>query len=117
MVCAGNLADAVPNDKGKLAEKLSLSICYAPNLSYLYAMLDPGIISDKIGALDRLAEKKVILIDEVEPLFHRDLLKFLVGQTLTMRNGQVVIDNHTYRKWLDKIRRRGFDEEIELSPA
>lgn len=76
-------------------------------------MNELSIISESIGALQKLAEKKEIFFEDIQKEFGPDLQKFIVGETLTTRNGKLVIGNNLYKKWLMKIKTKGFDYEID----
>ena len=72
------------------------------------------VISESIGSLYKLANKTPILLDDVQREFRADLQKFIVGETLTMQDGKIVIGNNLYNKWLKKIGTKGFDYEIDF---
>jgi hypothetical protein len=72
------------------------------------------VISESIGSLYRLSSKTPILLDDVQQQFRADLQSFIVGETLTMQNGKIVIGNNLYNKWLEKISTKGFDYEIDF---
>jgi hypothetical protein len=72
------------------------------------------VISESIGLLYKLSNKTPILLDDVQKEFRADLQSFIVGETLTMQNGQIVIGNGLYNKWLEKISTKGFDYEIDF---
>ena len=73
-----------------------------------------AIISEKLGTLRSLLQKDTIFLDDLRKEFRPDLQNFIVGETLTMREGKLVIGNNLYKEWLDKIRTRGFDYEIDF---
>ena len=73
-----------------------------------------AIIPERIDALRRLSGKTVLYLDDLREEFRQDLQSFIVGETLTIRNGRLVIGNNLYKQWLDKIRTRGFDYEIDF---
>jgi hypothetical protein len=73
-----------------------------------------AIIPERIDALRRLSNKGDIYLDDLREEFRRDLRSFIVGETLSMRNGRLVIGNNLYKQWLNKIRTRGFDYEIDF---
>jgi hypothetical protein len=77
-------------------------------------MNDLDIIPASISALRQLAQKATIFLDDVPPKFRPDLQSFIVGETLTSREGKIVIGNNLYKKWLKKIRMKGFDYEIDF---
>ena len=72
------------------------------------------IISESIGSLYNLSKKTPIFLDDVQKEFRADLQSFIVGETLTMRDGKLVIGNNLYNKWLAKIGTKGFDYEIDF---
>jgi hypothetical protein len=72
------------------------------------------IIPERIEALRRLSDKDPIYMDDLRKEFRQDLQNFIVGKTLTIRNGQLVIGNILYKQWLNKIRTKGFDYEIDF---
>jgi hypothetical protein len=53
-------------------------------------------------------------MDDLREEFRRDLQSFIFGETLSMRNGRLVIGNNLYKQWLNKIRMKGFDYEIDF---
>jgi hypothetical protein len=72
------------------------------------------IMSESIGSLYKLSKSNAIFLDDVQKEFRADLQKFIVGETLTMREGKIVIGNNLYNKWLEKIDKKGFDYEIDF---
>jgi glutaredoxin-related protein len=73
-----------------------------------------GIISERINALRSLSDKNLIHFDDLRQEFRQDLQSFIVGETLSVRDGKVVIGNNLYKRWLEKIRTKGFDYEIDF---
>jgi len=73
-----------------------------------------AIVSESIGSLYKLSKKTPIFLDDVQKEFRADLQSFIVGKTLTMREGKIVIGNNLYNKWLEKIGSKGFDYEIDF---
>lgn len=71
------------------------------------------IISDSLGSLQELSNKETIFLDDVPKQLKSDLQNFIVGETLTMRNGKIIIGNNLYKKWLLKLNTKGFDYEID----
>jgi len=71
-------------------------------------------ISESINALHSLSEKDTITLDDLQEEFRRDLQNYIVGATLSIRNGKLVIGNNLYKEWLTKIRTKGFDYEIDF---
>lgn len=73
-----------------------------------------AIISERIADLRSLSTKDAIYLDDVREEFRKDLQHFIVGETLTIRSGKLVIGMPLYKQWLDKIRKKGFDYEIDF---
>ena len=71
------------------------------------------IISESLGSLQELSNKETIFLDDVPRQLKSDLQNFIVGETLTMRAGKVVVGNNLYKKWLLKLNTKGFDYEID----
>jgi hypothetical protein len=77
-------------------------------------MQNLAIIPERFEALRRLSDKSEVYLDDIREEFRQDLRNFIIGETLTMRNGKLVIGNNLYRQWLDKIKLKGFDYEIDF---
>lgn len=73
-----------------------------------------AVISERIDALWVLADKDIIFLDDLRKEFRQDLQNFIVGETLTMRDGKLVIGNNLYKRWLKKLNTKGFDYEIDF---
>jgi hypothetical protein len=71
------------------------------------------IISEALGSLQDISERETIFLDDVPRQLKSDLQNFIVGETLTMRAGKLVIGNNLYKKWLLKLNAKGFDYEID----
>jgi hypothetical protein len=71
-------------------------------------------ISEKIDALWTLSRKETIFLNDLQQEFKPDLQSFIIGETLYMKEGKIVIGNNLYKKWLEKIQVRGFDYEIDF---
>jgi hypothetical protein len=71
------------------------------------------IISDSINSLQELSGKNVVFLEDLPSQFRSDLQKFIVGETLSMKDGKLVIGSNLYKMWLNKIRTKGFDYEID----
>jgi hypothetical protein len=71
------------------------------------------IISEALGSLQGLSGKETIFLDDVPRQLKSDLQNFIIGETLTMREGKLVIGNNLYKKWLLKLNTKGFDYEID----
>lgn len=67
------------------------------------------LISESIAALRQLAQKEIIFFDDVPEKFRPDLHNFIVGKTLTMKDGKIVIGHNLYRWWLRKLDTKVFD--------
>jgi hypothetical protein len=74
-----------------------------------------AIISERIAALRRLSDKGEVYLDNFRNEFRRDLQSFIMGETLTMRDGKLVIGKNLYKQWLNKIKTKGFDYEIDFN--
>lgn len=77
-------------------------------------MNELAIISESLGSLLSLAKKDNIFLDDLQEEFRPDLQNFIVGATLSMKSGKLVIGNNLYKGWLKKIRTKGFDYEIDF---
>ena len=71
------------------------------------------IISNSLGSLQELSNKETVFLDDVPWQLKSDLQNFIVGETLSMREGKLVIGNNLYKKWLLKLDTKGFDYEID----
>ncbi|MFL5748284.1 MAG: hypothetical protein ACJ751_26655 [Niastella sp.] len=71
------------------------------------------IISETLGGLQNLSKKETIFLDDVPRQLKTDLQNFIIGETLTMREGKLVVGNNLYKKWLLKLNTKGFDYEID----
>lgn len=76
-------------------------------------MNELSIISESLRLLQELPNKETIFFDDLPKQFKSDIQKFIVGETLSMKDGKLVIGNNLYKKWLLKIRTKGFDYEID----
>lgn len=77
-------------------------------------MNELAIISESIDELQNLSKKETIFLEDLQTVFRPDLQNYIVGATLSMRNGKLVIGNNLYKEWLTKIRTKGFDYEIDF---
>ena len=77
-------------------------------------MHELAIISESISTLQNLAGRDTIFLDDLQKEFRPDLQNFIVGATLSMKDGKLVIGNNLYKQWLTKIRTKGFDYEIDF---
>jgi len=73
-----------------------------------------SVIPERIDALYRLVNKETIFLDDLRNEFKPDLQSFIVGETLSMVDGKLVIGRNLYKKWLQKINTKGFDYEIDF---
>ncbi|MNK46943.1 hypothetical protein D3C87_657390 [compost metagenome] len=72
-------------------------------------------ISRRINTLIQLPEKKdVIFITDLRKEYRQDLSNFIVGETLTVKDGKIVIGKNLYKQWLHKIKTRGFDYDVKF---
>lgn len=72
-------------------------------------------ISRRINTLIQLPEKKdVIFITDLRKEYRQDLSNFIVGETLTVKDGEIVIGKNLYKQWLHKIKTRGFDYDVKF---
>ena len=46
--------------------------------------------------------------------FRADLLSFIVGETLSIQDAKPVNGNNLYKRWLMKLKTKGFDYEIDF---
>lgn len=71
-------------------------------------------ISEKLNTLWALSQKESIFLDDLELKFKDDLQNFIVGETLYLKDGKVVIGKNLYKRWLQKLQSKGFDYEIDF---
>lgn len=71
-------------------------------------------ISDKLNTLWVLSQKESIFLDDLELEFKQDLQTFIMGETLYLKDGKIVIGKNLYKKWLQKLQSKGFDYEIDF---
>ena len=76
-------------------------------------MKDLNVISQTLSSLEDLLRKERIFLDDVPSQLKADLQRFIIGETLTMQEGKVVIGNNSYKQWLLKLNTKGFDYEID----
>jgi len=73
------------------------------------------LISRRINTLFRLGERKDgVFLTDLKKEYRPDLQNFIVGETLGVRDGKVVIDKNTYKRWLQKIKTNGFDYDVKF---
>lgn len=70
--------------------------------------------ANKLDVLWLLSQKEIIFLDDLQQEFKPDLQTFIVGETLSMKDGKLVVGRNLYKRWLEKIRTRGFDYEIDF---
>lgn len=74
-----------------------------------------NLISRRINTLVRLGERKDgVFLTDLKKEYRPDLQKFIVGETLGVRDGKVVIGKNTYKRWLQKIKTNGFDYDVKF---
>ena len=71
-------------------------------------------ISEKLNTLWALSQKESIFLDDLELEFKQDLQTFIMGETLYLKDGKIVIGKNLYKKWLQKLQSKGFDYEIDF---
>lgn len=71
------------------------------------------VISETLGSLQEISTRETIFLDDVPRQLRSDLQNFIVGETLTMRDGKIVIGHNLYKWWLKKLDTKGFDFEID----
>ncbi len=79
-----------------------------------FTMNELAIISESLSSLQNLIKKDTIFLDDLRKEFRPDLQNYIVGATLSMRNGKLIIGNNLYKEWLRKIKTNGFDYEIDF---
>lgn len=73
------------------------------------------LISRRINALMQLPdEKEVIYISDLRKEFRQDLKDFVAGETLSMKDGKIIIGKNLYKKWLQKIKTKGFGYDVKF---
>lgn len=73
------------------------------------------LISRRINTLVKLAEKNDgVFLTDLRKEYRPDLQNFIVGETLGVRDGKLVIGKNTYKRWLQKIKTNGFDYDIKF---
>jgi len=73
------------------------------------------LISRRINTLIRLGERKDgVFLTDLKKEYRPDLQNFIVGETLGLRDGKVVIGKNTYKRWLQKIKTNGFDYDVKF---
>jgi len=74
-----------------------------------------GLISKRLKHLSEIPDKKeTIFLDDIRKEFRKDLQHFILGETLTVKNGRPSIGKNLYRNWLFKIKTKGFDYDIKF---
>ena len=73
-----------------------------------------AVISESLNSLQNLTHKDPIFLDDLQKEFRLDLQNYIVGTTLSMRNGKLVIGSNLYKEWLKKLKKNGFDYEIDF---
>ena len=71
------------------------------------------LISRRINTLIKLTEKKYgIFLTDLRKEYRADLQNFIVGETLRVKDGKVVIGINTYKRWLQKFKTSGFVYDV-----
>ena len=74
-------------------------------MKIFYLNLLPGLIKSK----------PFLGISEIPEPFRKDVLKFIVGETIHLtEKGEIRIGNNLYKRWIDKIIHQGFYSEVDL---
>ncbi|MDF2189702.1 hypothetical protein [Paraflavitalea sp. CAU 1676] len=76
-------------------------------------MNELSLISESLASLQILARKEVIFLEDLPKQFRRDMQSYIVGETLSLRDGKMAIGRNLYMRWLLKINTKGFDYEID----
>lgn len=64
--------------------------------------------------LNALLNKEAIYLSDIEPDLKIDLMKFIVGETLSANSDEEIrIGKTLFRAWLSKLRKEGFDKPWE----
>ncbi|WP_316819248.1 hypothetical protein [Pedobacter nyackensis] len=72
-------------------------------------------ISRRINTLIQLPEnKEVIFITDLRKEYRQDLKNFIFGETLAVKDGKIVIGKNLYKRWLQKIKTKGFDYDVKF---
>ena len=73
------------------------------------------LINRRIHTVFLLPEKKdIIHITDLRKEFRQDLKNFIVGETLGVKDGKIVIGKNLYKRWLHKIKTRGLDYDVKF---
>lgn len=73
-----------------------------------------SIMAEKFESLWTLSQKDIIFLDDLEQEFRPDLQNFIIGETLQMKENKLVIGKNLYKKWLLKVKAKGFNYEIDF---
>jgi len=71
-------------------------------------------LSELHVVLDLHKDNTPVDIDSIPPLFRDDFNHFFMGETLQAWKGKIVIGPKKYQTWIDKLRIKGLDYEIDL---
>ena len=62
-----------------------------------------------------IKSKPFLEISEIPEPFRKDILKFIVGETIHLsEKGEIRIGKNLYKRWIDKITHLGFYSEVDL---
>lgn len=71
-------------------------------------------IAENIQSLHSFLSEGSVFLDEIQQEFRPDLQQYIAGATLSMQQGRIVIGKKLYKEWLEKIKAKGFDYEIDF---
>ena len=71
-------------------------------------------LSELHVVLDLRKDNTPVDIDSIPPLFRDDFNRFFMGETLQAWKGKIVIGPKKYKTWIDKLKIKGLDYEIDL---
>lgn len=71
-------------------------------------------IAESIQSLHSFLGEGSVFLDEIQQEFRPDLQHYIAGATLSMQQGRIVIGKKLYKEWLEKIKAKGFDYEIDF---
>ena len=59
--------------------------------------------------------KDKLAVDDVPKPFRKDLKTFLIGETfMPSTDGRIMIGANLYKSWINKLVKKGFDEDVKL---
>lgn len=72
-------------------------------------------IAMKLAELKNLEKKDCIFLEDVDPIFRDDLQTFIIGETMTLKDGKLIIHRSLFRRWLQKIQTEGLDQKKDAT--